>query len=140
MARLYYGQSAMSGIVSNLGEVNRALYREALEVEGRARDNLTAARASTTHTKIDPSTSPARATRILPVETAPGKYDQDYVVIMEGNNPMATEFGHGASGFFDPEKYGRQTKSPWGLYILTRAAGFGTNNVVASQSRRVGKR
>ena len=140
MAKLYYGQSAMSGIVSHLQEVHEALHKEAVEVEGRARDNLAMARATTTHTKIVPEKSPAHATKILPPVEAPGKYTQDYLVIMEGNNPMAEEFGHGASGFFDPDKYGRQTRSPWGLYILTRAAGFGTNNVVASQSRRVGKR
>ena len=108
----------MNGLVANMDEVQR-------EVEGKAKDLhrtsealLITARATTTHSKIDPETSPPHMTKVL-LERASGEYGHvDYEVILEGLNPMAIEYGHAPSGKFA----GTPTKSPRGLYILNGAA------------------
>ena len=63
----------------------------------------------------------------------------DGFVEMKGTDPMAIEFGHFPSGYFAPEKYGKVTKPPHGLYILSRAAGIGGATGIASGRKR-GKR
>ncbi|AOT24677.1 hypothetical protein PBI_STASIA_21 [Mycobacterium phage Stasia] len=118
----------LNSIVANLAETKAAIRREAREVEGRARRNLAQARASTTHSKI---IGPGHLTSI-----GSAADDPDVLVYMEAPNPMAIEYGHGPSGYFDPDKYGKVTKAPAGLYILNRAAGIAGSNVTPSMGRR----
>lgn len=129
---------ALNSVVAHLGETRRGLHKEAGKVEKKAQANLAAARASTSHTKIDQSR--AHETHIGMGE-AEGKYGSiDYEVWMEGDNPMAEEFGHGPSGYFAPGRYGKVTKAPAGLYILTRAAGAGDLMLTPASGRKIGKR
>lgn len=115
------GEHAMRSVVAHQGEVHDKLKETASEVEARANAGLAAARGTTSHRKIDQAR--AHETTIGTSE-AEGHYGSiDYEVYMEGDNPMAEEFGHAPSGYFDPEKYGKVTKAPHGLYILTRASG-----------------
>jgi hypothetical protein len=129
MVRLI-GEKAMNTVVSHLPGVVGAVREERDEVATRAEGNLAAARASGTE-KIS---GPEHVTRIT---TTDGEVDA--FVNMEGTDPMAIEFGHFPSGFFDPETYGRVTKAPHGLYILTRAAGLGGATGISSGKKR-GKR
>lgn len=132
MAEVYL--SCESTVVKLPGVIG-AIEDEAQEVGVRAEINLAEARASTTHRKIK---GPANLTNI-DVEKAPDRV-ADWFVCLEAPNPIAIEYGHGPSGYFDPDKYGRVTKAPAGLYILTRAAGLDAKFVVPSMGRKVGKR
>lgn len=126
----------VNGIVAHLEEVDAALHGEAKEVETRANTNLVAARASTSHRKI--ASERAHETSIGMGHTE-GKYGSiDYEVYMDGDDPMATEFGHAPSGYFSPET-GRKSRAPSGLYILTGAAGF-DRLAHASSGKKRGKR
>lgn len=118
----------LNHIVAHLAEMKAAIRREAREVEGRARRNLAEARASTTHSKI---VGPGHLTKI-----GSAADDPDVLVYMDAPNPMAIEYGHGPSGYFDPDKYGKVTKAPAGLYILNRAAGIAGSMVTPSMGRR----
>ncbi|AFQ97331.1 tail completion or Neck1 protein [Mycobacterium phage Rebeuca] len=121
-------RQVLNGIVARLPEVRQAIRRETREVENRAEQNLARARASTTHEKI---IGPGHLTSI-------GSYMEeiDGIAHMDAPNPIAIEFGHGPSGYFDPDKYGKVTKAPHGLYILTRAAGLAGSHVTASMGRK----
>lgn len=131
-------RKALNSVVAHLEEVHDGLHKEAAEIESKAKANLDAARASTAHTKIDKSR--AHETSIGMGE-AEGKYGSiDFEVFMDGEDPMAIEFGHAPSGYFSPERYGKVTKAPHGLYILTRAAGAGDVELVPASGRNVGKR
>ncbi|AGK87951.1 tail completion or Neck1 protein [Mycobacterium phage Severus] len=127
MARLIPRKS-LNSIVAHLPEVKQAIRRETKECENRADQNLARARASTTHSKI---IGPGHLTSI-------GSYQEevDGIVHMDAPNPIAIEYGHGPSGYFDPDKYGKVTKAPHGLYILTRAAGIAGAHVTTSMGRR----
>ncbi|ATN88093.1 hypothetical protein SEA_CINDARADIX_19 [Mycobacterium phage Cindaradix] len=118
----------LNHIVAHLPETRAAVRRHAREVEGRARRNLAQARSSTTHSKI---VGPGHLTKIGSLAD-----DPDVLVYMEAPNPMAIEYGHGPSGYFDPDKYGEVTKAPSGLYILNRAAGIAGSMVTPSMGRR----
>lgn len=129
-------REALNGLVAHLDEVQAGLRKEAEEVETRANTNLVAARASTSHRKI--ASKRAHMTEIGMGHTE-GKYGSiDYEVYMEGDDPMAEEFGHAPSGYFAPDK-GRPSRAPSGLYILTGAAGFDRLQHVSSGKKR-GKR
>lgn len=137
MARLMPRES-LNGLVANMGGVGAVLKTRAEETKVNAEGNLKAARASTTHQRLDKEG--AHETSIDMGHTE-GKYGHiDYEVRMHGHDPMATEFGHGPSGHFSPEKYGSVTKAPHGLYILTSAAGFEGLHMTPSMGRKAGKR
>lgn len=122
---------ALDTIVSHMPGVQAELKREAKEVFEKAKARLASAKATTTHRKIS---GPSHLTKVL-MEHG----EVDHYIILEGSDPMAIEFGHGPSGFFAPEKYGKVTKAPTGLFILTGAAGS-MPNVVVSSGRKIGKR
>ncbi|QXN73859.1 hypothetical protein SEA_EAGLEPRIDE_21 [Mycobacterium phage Eaglepride] len=121
-------RKVLNGIVARHVDVKAAIRKETKEVENRAEANLARARASTTHSKI---IGPGHLTSI-------GSYQEeiDGIAHMDAPNPIAIEFGHGPSGYFDPDKYGKVTKAPAGLYILTRAAGLAGSHVTPSMGRR----
>lgn len=125
MVELYYGPRGKAGLPAHLVRtvpgIKREVKEEAKKVETKAEINLVSARATTTHTRIEQNR--ANETEIK-LEKAPGRMGADWLVSMYGVNPMAIEYGHYPSGYFDPVKYGSMTKSPSGLYILNRAAGF----------------
>jgi hypothetical protein len=136
MVELYYGRRGPAGLprflVKNIDGIRREVKDEAKKVEIKAEMNLRAVRASTTHTRIDPARANETEIRL---EKAPDR-TTDYLVSMYAVNPMALEYGHYPSGYFDPDKYGSITKSPSGQYILNRAAGFPAQNVVSAPTRR----
>ena len=136
MVELYYGKRGPGGLpkylVKNIPGIEREVKDEARKVEAKAETNLAAVRASTTHTRIDPARANETEIRL---EKAPDR-TTDWLVSMYAVNPMALEYGHYPSGYFDPDKYGRITKSPSGQYILNRAAGFPAQNVVSAPTRR----
>lgn len=104
-------------IVVHLPGVGNAIYDEAEDREGVAHGFLIEARATTTHTKIF---GPAHLTSTSVERLGP----VDSQFSLNAPSPESIEFGHNPSGVFDPEKYGRRTKPPEGLYILHRAAGL----------------
>jgi hypothetical protein len=136
MVELYYGRRGPAGLpkflVKNIDGIKDEVKDEARKVEAKAETNLAAVRASTTHTRIDPARANETEIRL---EKAPDR-TADWLVSMYAVNPMALEYGHYPSGYFDPDKYGSITKSPSGLYILNRAAGFPAQNVVSAPTRR----
>jgi hypothetical protein len=131
MAQLW-SQKALDTHVSHLEGVRHAVHDEAKKIHEKAEGNLEGARASTTHTKIKGPTGTTQVT-LTQGET-------DSFVNLEGDDPMAIEFGHAPSGVFDPLTYGKVTKAPHGLYILTRAAGTGDLEFVPAAGRSAGKR
>jgi hypothetical protein len=137
MVEIYKGPRGKDGLPAHLVDtvpgIKRAVKAEAAKVEAKAETNLAAVRASTTHTRIDPARANETEIRL---ERAPGRMGTDWLVSMYAVNPMALEYGHYPSGYFDPDKYGSITKSPSGLYILNRAAGFPAQNVVSAPTRR----
>jgi len=132
MVELYYKPEGKKGLPKHLIKtvtgIRAAVKEEAKDVETRAETNLRAARAATTHTRIEPVHRKAE----IKLEPTPGP---DWLVSMYAPNPMALEYGHYPSGYFDPVKYKSITKSPSGLYILNRAAGFPAQNVVSAPTR-----
>lgn len=122
----------MNYVVSHLDEVRAGVKKEAEKIGEKAKANLAAARASTTHTKIS---GPSHITAISVTED-----EVDSLVNMDGEDPMAIEFGHAPSGYFAPGSYGKVTKAPHGLYILTRAAGAGDVELTPAPTRQIGKR
>jgi hypothetical protein len=106
----------------------RAVRKEAAEGGRRSEARLAAARASTDHTKIY---GPAHLTRVTVTHG-----DVDSYINLEAPNPMAIEFGHFPSGYFDPEKFGRITKAPSGLYIITIGSGAGGSMSISSGRKR----
>ena len=123
-----YGEKLCNWAASHHVETQNALRKAAREVEGRARGNLATARATTGWHKLS---GPDHLTRVTS-----GRDNVDHFVILEAPNPMAIEFGHFPSGAFDPEVYGKMTKAPHGLYILTAAAYLGKSTSVSSGSGR----
>ena len=136
MVYLKYDDDGPNGfpkfLVKNIPGLEREVKDEARKVEAKAETNLAAVRASTTHTRIDPARANETEIRL---EKAPDR-TTDWLVSMYAVNPMALEYGHYPSGYFDPDKYGRITKSPSGQYILNRAAGFPAQNVVSAPTRK----
>jgi hypothetical protein len=128
---LYYGRSGLNKVVAHLPGVVHEMRSEADEVADRAKANLAAARASTQWEKIH---GPDHLTKITRTNGSVDAY-----VNMEAPSPESIEYGHYPSGVFDPEKYGRVTKAPQGLYILTGAAGFGGQTAISTGAKR-GKR
>lgn len=110
-------QRSMNLVVSHLGEVDRALKKQARKTAKIADQRLESARASTQWYKIaDPDDQ---------TEISVSKGDVDYWVNMDGykDGARALEYGHAPSGIFGPEgRLGHiKTKAPMGLYILTGA-------------------
>ena len=106
-------QKAMNEKVSHLHEVNAAVKREAEAVADAAKAELAAVRATTHwHKIIGPD-------HLTWVDSSDGEVDA--YATLHAPNAVAIEYGHSPSGFFA----GTRTKSPEGLYILNRAAGYG---------------
>lgn len=129
------GKRQLNGIVSHHRDVRREIRNHTREVGERAKANVASARALSHWEKFDQTT--AHMTRAYTEVGGAGKYDSsDGFVYLQGPNPMALEFGHAPSGVFGPD--GRfadvQTKSPHGLYILTRAARLLSVHYVAFDS------
>lgn len=96
-------------------DTKRAVRRENRMVRGRARENLSAAKASSRVTQKG----------YFPAEIEDAENDIDCYTILHAPNAMALEFGHEPSGYFDPKgPYlpGNDSKPPEPTYILTRAA------------------
>jgi hypothetical protein len=136
MVKLYYGPRGKEGLPAHLVRsvpgIKREVKAEAKKVEIRAETNLQAARAASTHTRIEPT--PIKTE--IKLEPAPGRMGADWLVSLYAPNAFALEYGHYPSGYFDPLKYGTITKSPSGLYILNRAAGFPAQNIVSAPTRK----
>lgn len=136
MVELYYGKRGKGGLpnflVKNIDGIKQEVKAEARKVETKAELNLAAVRSSTTHTRIDPARANETEIRL---EKAPDR-TADWLVSMYAVNPMALEYGHYPSGYFDPVKYGRITKAPSGQYILNRAAGFPAQHGVSAPTRK----
>lgn len=113
------GQRAMNLVVSHEEEVRSAVHKEAEAMGEIGKAILEEARASTRWHKI---IGPGHLTF---VETT--QHDVDSTVDLIAPNAMAIEFGHSPSGVFGEDgSLGHiKTKSPEGLYILHKAAGFG---------------
>jgi hypothetical protein len=113
------GRKALNRIVAHLPECKDGVHKEAKQIGRRAEANLAAARGSTHWHKIH---GPSHTTRI---SVSQGEVDS--FVNMDGEDPMAIEFGHAPSGVFGKGgEFGHlETKAPHGLYILTSAAGTG---------------
>lgn len=107
------GKKAMNLVVSHLEPVRHAVHEEAKGVGDAAQAGLDAERSSTKWHKIH---GPAHLTTIIVRQ-----HEVDSSVELVAPNAVAIEFGHAPSGVFA----GTKTKSPEGLYILHKAAGFG---------------
>lgn len=99
----------------------------ARSIERNAENNLRQAQATTEHTKLAPPMvrrQQASGLTDIGMDVMPAKYGNDYIVWMEGGEDnraaMAIEMGHDPSGYFK----GTNTRSPRGLFILSRAAGL----------------
>lgn len=113
------GDHAMNIVVSHIDGVRETVAKKAEEIHGVADGLLMEARSTTHWVNIgDPASTGHR------YEITKSHGDVDSFVNLEGPNPLAMEFGHSPSGYFAPERYGHITKSPEGLYILTRASGI----------------
>jgi hypothetical protein len=128
MARVVMkGNRVCNFAASHHVDTQREMTRIAKRIEARASGNLARARASG-HVKLDRTR--AHMTEI-DASRGVGKYGYvDRLILMSGDNPMAIEFGHAPSGYFDPDKYGSVTKAPMGLYILSRAAWLDSKAVI----------
>lgn len=112
MVQFYYGKREMHKLIAHKPGVGNALYEEAKSRERVAHGLLEEARLTTTHTKIY---GPDHLTRTS-AERDPGGVDSRFS--LHAPNALAIEYGHDPSGVFA----GTDTKSPDGLFILTRAA------------------
>lgn len=99
----------------------------AKEIERNAEMHLRQAQATTQWEKLAPpmvKRQQASGLTDIGVDPVPAKYGNDYIVWMEGGEDnraaMAIEMGHDPSGYFK----GSNTRSPRGLFILSRAAGL----------------
>ena len=108
----YQGKREFNGIIAHIPGVGRAMYDEAKERERIAHGLLEEVRATTTHTKIH---GPSHLTRTSARRSANGV---DAEFSLHAPDALAEEYGHAPSGVFA----GTDTKSPDGLFILTRAA------------------
>lgn len=115
MAQLM-SEKALNQVVSHMDGVRGAVHDEAKEGGRKSQAILARIRASTPHEKIS---GPAHITEVSVTQG-----DVDSFINLDGDNPMSTEFGHSPSGYFDPERYGRVTKAPEGLYIISRGSGL----------------
>ena len=135
MVYLKYDDDGPNGfpkfLVKNIPGIEREVKQAAREVEIKAETNLRSARAATTHKRIQKS----RVKTEVKLEKAPDR-KADWLISLYASNPMALEYGHYPSGYFDPIKYKSITKSPSGLYILNRAAGFPAQNLVSAPTRK----
>lgn len=127
MAKLtLYGPKLINGAAAHHPETQAAVLAVAKGIETRAGANLAQSRANDI-TRIDGMDGQHEITR----ERGTNEYgDVDWLVNLEGPGAMAIEFGHAPSGHFDPDTYGKVTKAPQGLYILSGAAGFGQKTLI----------
>lgn len=111
------------------------LHSIARDIKRNAENNLRQAQATTEHTKLpEPMVRRQQASGLTDIglDTVPAKYGNDYSIWMEGGEDdraaMAIEMGHDPSGYFKPTskggRYAGTSRSPRGLFILTRAAGL----------------
>lgn len=107
------------------------LHETARDIELNAKRNLAQAQATTEHTKLpEPMVRRQQASGLTDIgmDRVPAKYGNDYIIWMEGGEDnraaMAIEMGHDPSGYFSPARYHGKSRSPRGLFILSRAAGL----------------
>lgn len=131
MAVVIYGEKLCNYAASHHTKTQRNIRQHTNGLKFRASARLAAARSSTDHEKIY---GPSHLTEI-----SSDHDDVDGYVHMTAPNAMAIEYGHFPSGYFAPEKYGKITKAPHGLYILTGAAFLGGQMSISSGRSR-GKR
>lgn len=112
MARLYYSRKGLNTVIAHMDGVRDAVHDEAKERGRKTKARLAEARASTRWHKIY---GPDHLTDVSVTRGA-----VDSFVNLDAPNPMAIEYGHAPSGVFE----GTDTKSPEGLYILTRGVGL----------------
>lgn len=93
-------------------DTRRRVRQENRRLYDRARRNLN--QANSTHRITLDGYFPAY------IETA--EHGPDCFTILNAPNAMALEFGHAPSGFFAPERFGKETKAPFPTFILTQAA------------------
>ncbi|QFG11535.1 hypothetical protein PBI_BOGOSYJAY_22 [Mycobacterium phage BogosyJay] len=129
MARVYANANSAA---AHHKDTRKAVKKAAREGGARSEARLAAARASTEHTKIS---GPVHQTEV----TVNHNHPTDSFICLDGTDPMAIEFGHFPSGYFAPEKFGRITKAPAGLYIITIGSGAGGSHSISSGRKR-GKR
>lgn len=116
-----YAPSFVNGTAANHPKTQAAVDATADGIKTRAEGNLQASRANDI-TRIDGKNGQHEITKTIG-ENEYGPVDR--LVNLEGPGAMSIEMGHAPSGHFDPERYGKVTKAPQGLYILTGAAGVG---------------
>ena len=116
---------------------------EAREIKVKAERNLAIARATTGWTKLpEPMVRRQQASGLTDISLDKEfvKYGNDYLVTLEGGEDnaaaLAIEMGHWPSGYFA----GSASKSPGGLYILTRAAGLTVLGLMGRQQRRASRK
>lgn len=113
MVQFYYGKREMHKLIAHKPGVGNALYEEAKERDRIASGLLAEERATTTHQRVTlKGYKPAR----ISSQRSAGGVDAEFS--LHAPNALALEFGHDPSGVFA----GTDTKSPDGLFILTRAA------------------
>jgi hypothetical protein len=121
-----YGPKLINGAAAHHPKTQAAVLAVAEAIEARATASLEQSRANDI-VRIDGKDGMHKITR----ERGTNEYgDVDWVVALEGPGAMAIEFGHAPSGHFDPDRYGKVTKAPQGLYILSGAAGFGQKTLI----------
>ena len=131
VAVVIYGEKICNYAASHHVKTQRNIRQQTNALKFRASARLAGARASTDHEKIY---GPSHLTKVSADHS-----EVDGYVYLTAPNAMAIEFGHFPSGYFAPEKFGRMTKAPHGLYILTGAAFIGGQTSISSGRSR-GKR
>lgn len=112
MVQFYLGKREFNQYIARRRGVGDAMYEEAKSRAQKARRLLAQVRATTTHEKIH---GPSHQTWISAMYRDNG-IDAEFS--LNAPNALAEEYGHDPSGVFA----GTDTKSPDGLFILTRAA------------------
>lgn len=109
--------ASCNNTILNLPGLKEGVGEHAAEMAGKAERILTRIRATTQWDRID---EPSGQTYIDFDYCGMPAYPADWKVELHSPNPIATEFGHEPSGYFA----GTKTRSPEGLYILYKAAGY----------------
>jgi hypothetical protein len=109
--------ASCNNTILNLPGLKVGVGDEAMKMGVKAEGILENIRATTQWDKIS---GPDGLTRIDVSEADDPDHPADWQVELWGPNPIAIEFGHEPSGYFA----GTKTRSPEGLYILYKAAGY----------------
>lgn len=112
MATIYYSRKGLNTVIAHMDGVKDAVHDAAKDGGRKADARLSAARASTRWHKIY---GPDHLTKVTV-----SRGEVDSFVNLEAPSPESIEYGHSPSGVFE----GTDTKSPEGLYILTKGVGL----------------